>query len=133
MRTVIVVCAVLLAIGAALVVRRLELGPSILDRVVALDLFVSTMLAGLALYAAWNDRLDLVAVMVVLSLVGFVGAVSVARFVAAESEEERRILTPEELRRPSRRSAAAAARSSESAASAGSASGASADPDEEEP
>jgi multicomponent Na+:H+ antiporter subunit F len=108
MRVVIVVCAVLLAIAAVLVVRRVELGPSILDRVVALDVFVSTMLAGFALFAAWTDRRDLVPVMVALALLGFVGAVSVARFVAAESEEERRILTAEEIRQERARRRAAA-------------------------
>jgi multicomponent Na+:H+ antiporter subunit F len=106
-RTVIIACAVLLAAAGVLVVRRVEHGPSILDRVVALDVFVSTMLAGTALYAAWTSRLDLVPIMVVLALLGFVGAVSVARFVAAESEDERRILTAEELRaqRATRRAA----------------------------
>jgi multicomponent Na+:H+ antiporter subunit F len=94
---VFVTCAVMLTAAIVLVLRRVEIGPSVLDRVVALDVVVSTFLAGIAVYAAWTDRRDLVAVMIVLSLVGFVGAVSVARFVAAESDEERRILSAEEI------------------------------------
>lgn len=97
MRTVIVVGAVMLVAALVLVLRRVEAGPSVLDRVVGLDVLVSTMLAGFVLYAAWTGRLDFLPVMVVLSLVGFVGAVTIARFVAAESEEEARILTPQEV------------------------------------
>jgi multicomponent Na+:H+ antiporter subunit F len=96
-RVVILVCAVMLAVALVLVLRRVEAGPSVLDRVVGLDVLVSTLLAGFVLYAAWTRRTDFLAVMVVLSLVGFVGAVTIARFVAAESEEEARILTPEEV------------------------------------
>ena len=55
------------------------------------------MLSAFVLYAAWTGRTDFLAVMVVLALVGFVGAVTVARFVAAESEEEARILSPQEV------------------------------------
>ncbi|HWS57393.1 MAG TPA: monovalent cation/H+ antiporter complex subunit F [Actinotalea sp.] len=99
MRVVILISAAMLVAAIVLVVRRAEAGPSILDRVVALDVTVSTMLAAFALYAAWFDRRDLLPVMVVLSLVGFVGSVSVARFASAESEDERRILTAEEIAR----------------------------------
>lgn len=97
MRTVIVICVVMLSVAVVLVLRRVEAGPSVLDRVVGLDVLVSTMLAGFVLYSAWTDRHDFLGVMVVLSLVGFVGAVTLARFVAAESEEEARILTPQEV------------------------------------
>ena len=97
MRAVILVSAVMLVAAAVLLLRRVEAGPSVLDRVVGVDVIVSTILAGLVLYSAWTGRIDFVPVMVVLSLVGFVGAVSLARFVAAESEEEARILTPQEV------------------------------------
>lgn len=97
MRTVIIVCTVMLAVAVVLVLRRVEVGPTVLDRVVGLDVLVSTMLAGFVLYSAWTGRHDVLGLMVVLSLVGFVGAVTIARFVAAESEEEARILTPEEV------------------------------------
>lgn len=97
MRAVIVVCAGLLVVAVALVLRRVEVGPTVLDRVIALDVLVSTLLAGFVLYSAWSGRTDFLGVMVVLALVGFVGAVTLARFVAAESEEEARILTPDEV------------------------------------
>jgi multicomponent Na+:H+ antiporter subunit F len=106
MRVVIVVSAVMLAAAVVLVIRRVEVGPSMLDRVVALDVLVSSLLAGFALYVTWADRPDLVPTMVALSLVGFVGAVSIARFAAVETDEERRILSDEEVARLAARTAA---------------------------
>jgi multicomponent Na+:H+ antiporter subunit F len=100
---VFVACAVMLTAAVVLVLRRVEIGPSILDRVVALDVVVSTFLAAVGLYVAWAGRTDLVPVLIALSLVGFIGAVSVARLAAAESEDERRILNAEEARRGRRR------------------------------
>jgi multicomponent Na+:H+ antiporter subunit F len=96
-RVVIVISSVMLVAAAVLTLRRVEAGPSVLDRVVGMDVLVSTILAAFVLYAAWTGRTDFIAVMVVLSLVGFVGAVTLARFVAAESEDEARILSPQEV------------------------------------
>ena len=42
--------------------------------------------------------LELLVVLVVLALVGFIGSVTIARFAAAESDDDRRILTREEAR-----------------------------------
>ena len=106
MSAVILVSGAMLVVAAVLVLRRVETGPSVLDRVVAVDVMVSTILAALILTSAWTGRTDFVPVMVVLSLVGFVGAVSLARFVAAESEDEARILTPQEVAEMQRRETA---------------------------
>ncbi|HWJ84188.1 MAG TPA: monovalent cation/H+ antiporter complex subunit F [Cellulomonas sp.] len=97
MSWVIGVCGLLLTAGAVLAVVRAEKGPSILDRTVALDIVVTTMIAAVALYAAVERRADVVPVLVVLSLVGFVGSVTVARFAAVEPEGEGRVRTREEV------------------------------------
>lgn len=97
MTWIIAVCGVLLTAGAALAIVRAEKGPSILDRTVALDIVVTTMIAGVALYAAIERRADVVPVLVVLSLVGFVGSVTVARFASVEPEGEGRVRTREEV------------------------------------
>ncbi|MBF0688761.1 MAG: pH regulation protein F [Cellulomonas sp.] len=94
---VVVVGGVLLTLGAAFAIVRAEKGPSILDRTVALDIVVTTMIAGVALYAAYFRRADVVPLLVVLSLVGFVGSVTVARFAAVEPEGEGRVRTREEV------------------------------------
>lgn len=86
MNTVILVMvslgAVLLVAAAAMTVFRMSRGPSSLDRVVAADVLVAVVIAGLALEAILNDHTTTLPVMLVLSLLGFAGAVSIARFVA---------------------------------------------------
>ncbi|MFS0700791.1 monovalent cation/H+ antiporter complex subunit F [Cellulomonas sp. 179-A 4D5 NHS] len=94
---VVAVCAVLLTTGAVLAVVRAERGPSILDRTVALDIVLTIMIAGGALYASLERRTDIVPILVVLSLVGFVGSVTVARFASVEPPGEGRVRTREEI------------------------------------
>jgi multicomponent Na+:H+ antiporter subunit F len=97
MSVVVLVCSALLVVGAVLAVVRAEKGPSMLDRTIALDIVVTTMLAGIALYAAVYRRADVVPILVVLSLVGFVGSVTIARFASVEPEGEGRVRTREEI------------------------------------
>lgn len=102
----------ILAVSAVLIVVRIERGPSMLDRTISLDMLVSIVIAALALWSGATGRTDLVNVLVVLALVGFVGSVTLARFVAVEPEDEGRILTPEEVRAHDARMRAALAKES---------------------
>ncbi len=52
------------------------------ERVVAADVLVAVVVAALAAEAIVNDHATTLPVMLVLSLLGFAGAVSIARFVA---------------------------------------------------
>ena len=97
MTAVVWICGVLLTVGAVLAVVRAEKGPSMLDRTIALDIVVTSMIVAVALYAAVERRTDVVPVLVVLSLVGFVGSVTIARFAAVEPEGEGRVRTREEI------------------------------------
>jgi multicomponent Na+:H+ antiporter subunit F len=90
-------CLVAVALAALVSLARMEKGPTMLDRVVALDVVTAAVLGSVALISARTGRTDLVPVLVVLSIVGFVGSVTIARFAAAEAPEEARILTKEEL------------------------------------
>ena len=67
--------------GALLALVRLARGPSLLDRVVATDTLLVIISAGLAVRAALERNPTLVPVLVVVSLLAFVGSVSVARYV----------------------------------------------------
>ncbi len=67
--------------GALLALTRLARGPSLLDRVVATDTLLVIVAAGLAVHAALQRDPTLVPVLVVVSLLAFVGSVSVARYV----------------------------------------------------
>lgn len=84
MGTVTIVAAVVLAAGAALAVVRVERGPSMLDRTVGFDLLTTILVGAIALEAAWSRRTESIPILVVLSLVGFVSSVTIARFAAVE-------------------------------------------------
>lgn len=71
----------LLAAGAVLAVVRLVRGPSIPDRVVALDTLLLLLVSGIAVDAARTRQGVFLDVLVVVALVGFVGVVIVARFI----------------------------------------------------
>lgn len=71
----------MLAGGALLALVRLALGPSLLDRVVATDTLLVVIAAGLAVHAGLQRDPTVVPVLVVVSLLAFVGSVSVARYV----------------------------------------------------
>ena len=86
MNVVGVVVAVLLAVAAALTLLRILRGPSSLDRVVALDMLVAVAICGLAAYAAFTLDSSPVPAVAALTLIGFVGSVSVARFHVRDDE-----------------------------------------------
>jgi multicomponent Na+:H+ antiporter subunit F len=79
--TVFAVCFAGLAVAALLVLLRLLLGPSVPDRIVALDTLLQVVVAGVAIAAASTRSGDFLAVLVAVSLLGFLGTVIVARFV----------------------------------------------------
>lgn len=78
-----VLTGVLAAIGLAalLVTVRLVRGPSALDRVVAVDVLVALIICALAVTAALTSDSVTVPVVVAISLVGFLGSTTVARFL----------------------------------------------------
>ncbi len=71
----------MLGIGALLALVRLGAGPSLLDRVVATDTLLVIIAAGLAVHAGLQRDPTVVPVLVVVSLLAFVGSVSVARYI----------------------------------------------------
>ena len=88
MTVVLAVCVAMLTVAALLLVARIALGPTMLDRVVALDVLVAVVICGLALEAAIHRHTTTLPVLGVLSLLGFVGSVSVARFTRGSDDVE---------------------------------------------
>lgn len=90
MNTLWIVIAVLLGAAALLGMVRLLLGPSILDRALSVDALLAFAVTGLGAFAAFNRDPTVLPTLLVLSLLGFVGSISVAKFVArrAEGDEE---------------------------------------------
>ena len=71
---------VLLSAAAALTLVRVVRGPNTLDRLVAVDLLVALAMCGLATYSGVTGDSTAIPAVVALTIVGFVGSVSVARF-----------------------------------------------------
>lgn len=85
-----IVATALLAAGALLAVVRMERGPSMLDRSVAFDVLTTALVGAIAVEAALSRRTESVPILVVLSMVGFIGSVTIARFAAVEPPKGQR-------------------------------------------
>jgi multicomponent Na+:H+ antiporter subunit F len=87
MQTVLAVTAVILTLAAAGAIIRIARGPSLLDRVLASDVLLAILGAALCIDMAVNRHLNNLMLLVALSVVGFIGSVTVARFVADRREQ----------------------------------------------
>jgi len=85
---VLAFCVAVLGLAALLLVARISAGPTMLDRVVALDVMVAVVICGLALEAAIHRHTTTLPILGVLSLLGFVGSVSIARFTRGSDDVE---------------------------------------------
>lgn len=70
-----------LVFAAFVTVYRIIFSVSILDRVIAFDVLVSIFMAGVVLDMAYRRDFDNIMLLVILALVGFIGSVTVSRFV----------------------------------------------------
>ena len=78
----VIVASVLLAASAVIALYRIVRGPSILDRMIATDVVLASIMCGLGGFMALSGRTDLLPVLIVLAMLGFVGSVSVSRYVS---------------------------------------------------
>jgi multicomponent Na+:H+ antiporter subunit F len=79
----------LFAIGAALVVVRVVRGPTILDRMIASDVLLTTTMLVLGAVMALERRTDLLPVLLVLAAGAAFATVAVARSVSKHDREDR--------------------------------------------
>ncbi len=77
-----------LGVAALLVAARVTLGPTMLDRAIAFDVVVSIAIAGIAVDAALRRDAENLPLLLVATMVGFVGSVSVARFSPGSDDVE---------------------------------------------
>ncbi|GAA4774685.1 monovalent cation/H+ antiporter complex subunit F [Citricoccus nitrophenolicus] len=82
-----IVCIVLLGAGALAAIYRIVRGPSILDRAIATDVLLIVISSALCVEMAVHHHTDNVVFVVVASVVGFVGSVTLSRFVAESKKE----------------------------------------------
>ena len=86
MTVVAVIVTALLAAAGGLTLIRIIRGPSIFDRIVATDVLLAIIVATIATETAYSDDPTALPVLVVLSVLGFTGAVSIARFATRSSD-----------------------------------------------
>lgn len=89
MTAVVVIVDGLLSVAAFLAMIRIARGPSVLDRMVGLEVLISTIIAALGTEAAYHRNATTLPILVVLALLGFVGSVSVARFAVRRRPPDR--------------------------------------------
>jgi multicomponent Na+:H+ antiporter subunit F len=87
MQIVLIVTAVILSVAAGGAIVRIAIGPSLLDRVLASDVLLAIIGAALCIDMAVNRHLNNLMLLVALSIIGFIGSVTVARFVADRREQ----------------------------------------------
>jgi multicomponent Na+:H+ antiporter subunit F len=75
------VALVLLAASAVIFMVRAVIGPSVIDRVIAVDSLLVVTVSALAVHAAATGRATYIDVAVVVGLLGFVGTGVAARFI----------------------------------------------------
>mgnify|MGYP006262847049 CR=1 FL=1 len=88
MNVVFVTVLAMLGVAAALTLYRLLRGPSTLDRIVALDVFVVLSVVAAAVYVAVYRDGSNIPLLAAVALVGFVGSVTAAR-LAVRRERHR--------------------------------------------
>ena len=81
MSVVLWICGTILSIAAFLTIIRLIKGPSILERVIATDVLLLIVSAALCIEMTVNKHTNNLVFVVLACLVGFIGSVTVARFV----------------------------------------------------
>ncbi|WP_174722211.1 monovalent cation/H+ antiporter complex subunit F [Cryobacterium lyxosi] len=81
LQIVAVVASIMFGIAALFSVYRIVVGPSVLDRVIASDVLVATIICALGAEMALNRHTDNLPVLLVLALFAVLGSLSVARFL----------------------------------------------------
>lgn len=87
MTVVAVLCYVGLSVAAVAALVRLCLGPSVPDRIVALDNLLYVVVLGIAVAAALTGSGAFLGVLIAVALLAFVGTATVARFVERRGGE----------------------------------------------
>ena len=88
MSVVTTISGLLLLVAGAGALVRLFLGPSVADRMVALDTLLFTGIGALGVYVVRTRDTTYVPVIIVLVLIAFLGTVVVARYIEAETERQ---------------------------------------------
>ncbi|WP_127845521.1 cation:proton antiporter [Psychroflexus aestuariivivens] len=78
----------ILSISSLLVFVRFIKGPSIVDRVVALDLLITISIGIIAVYSIINDKPTFLDISLVLALIAFLGTVAFAYYLEKRNKND---------------------------------------------
>ncbi|MBE9375166.1 sodium:proton antiporter [Saccharopolyspora sp. HNM0983] len=78
---VFVITLALLTAAVLLVLVRLMRGPSTLDRIVSMDVFVTLLIAATCVAIGWQREAQNIALLAAFALLAFIGSVSAARLI----------------------------------------------------
>lgn len=81
------ICGILLTLSALMVLVRMVVGPTVLNRALANDVLVSILVCALGLEAVAGKHTSTLPIMITLSLLGFISTVAISRFVARDVDE----------------------------------------------
>lgn len=81
MTVVVTIVLVMLSAAGLLTLVRLLRGPSTLDRIAALDVFVILIVAAAAVYIAYYEDGTTIPMLLAVALLGFVGSAAATRLV----------------------------------------------------
>ncbi|MFI0471771.1 monovalent cation/H+ antiporter complex subunit F [Halomonas sp. HMF6819] len=81
MDTVILICQIIMGLALVLTFVRVVRGPSLPDRVVALELFSTTVVGLVGVYAVQSGVASFLDAAIVIALMGFLAAIGFARFL----------------------------------------------------
>jgi multicomponent Na+:H+ antiporter subunit F len=79
--TIVVICSAMLSLTLLLAFVRLAIGPSVADRVVALDLIGVLSVGMIILYSVATELPVFLDAAVALALVGFAGTIAFAKYI----------------------------------------------------
>lgn len=82
----LLVAAFILALAMTIPVYRMIVGPTILDRAVALDMLLVLVVMGLGIYAGYTASTFSVIPALALTATGFIGTLAIARFVGRDDQ-----------------------------------------------
>ncbi len=86
----VLVSTSMVSVALVLAFIRLVRGPSLPDRVVALELIATLAVGMIAIYDVATEQPVFLDVAIVVALIGFLGAVAFARYVEKQAAPERR-------------------------------------------
>ncbi len=90
MSIIFTICYIFLGIGFLLSLYRLILGPTVYDRIIALDLVGALIMCSLGVYAVQTGQFVYLDVILAIALIAFLGTVAFARYLDIEEQRAAR-------------------------------------------